>query len=87
MQRLTDCHGLLHSGFKAVSDQLTELVVQQAQTAELLLHANTRLLGAHDATSDLVAAAMQECQSILDADNSLLESIDRRLRDLDDRGG
>lgn len=85
-RRLTDMQSLLHSGLRAVSDQLTEILVEQAQRAEHLLQSNTRLLGAHDATTDLVAAALEECQNILDADNTLLESIDRRLRDLDRRG-
>lgn len=86
-RRMGHFESLLHSGFRAVSDQLTELLVEHARNAEHLLQANTRLLGTHDATTDLVAAAMQECQNILDADNSLLESIDRRLRDLGSQGG
>lgn len=85
-RRMTEFQGLLHSGFRAVSDQLTELLVEHARNAEHLLQSNVRLLGAHDATTDLVAAAMQECQNILDADNTLLESIDRRLRNLGSHG-
>jgi ABC-type transporter Mla subunit MlaD len=81
-RNLAECNGLMHSGFQTVSDQLTELIVQQAQNAERLLEANTRLLGAYNATSDLVAAAIEEFHIIADADNTLLETVERRLRDL-----
>lgn len=81
-RNLTRCNGLIHSGFQTVSDQLTELIVQQAQNADRLLEANTRLLGSFDATNDLVAAAIEEFHLMADADNTLLETIERRLRDI-----
>ena len=81
-RNLAECNGLIHSGFQVVSEQLTELIVQQAQNAERLLDANTRLLGAFNATSDLVAAAIEEFHNLADADNTLLETIERRLRDI-----
>jgi hypothetical protein len=71
---------LLNLGLHTISDQLNELKAQEAQTAEQASHVHTRLLSANDATADLVAAALTECHTILDADNSLLETIDRRLK-------
>ena len=79
---LTACQGLLQSGFQLVSDQLNEIILEQARSADYLLQSNTRLLGAHDVTADLVVAALQECHDILDADNTLLEAIDRRIKAL-----
>lgn len=81
-RNLAECNGLMHSGFQSVSDRLTEMIVEQARNTERLLDANTRLLGAYNATSDLVAAAIEEFHNLADADNTLLETIERRLRDI-----
>jgi hypothetical protein len=81
---LGECHTLLHSGFQAISDQLTELLVEQANNAERILQANIRLLGTNEATSDLVAAALTDCRDILDATNTVVETIDRRIKALEE---
>lgn len=79
---LAENQSLLHSGFQAISDQLTELLVEQASNAERILQANVRLLGVNESTSDLVAAALTDCRDILDASNSVVEAIDRRIKAL-----
>jgi hypothetical protein len=79
---LGECHTLLHSGFQAISDQLTELLAEQAGSAERILQTNIRLLGVNESTSDLVAAALTDCRDILDATNTVVETIDRRIKAL-----
>lgn len=81
-QSLAECQGLLHSGFRAVSDQLTELLTEEARNAERIMQANIRLLGVHESTSDLVTAVITDCRDILDATNTVVETIDRRLKSL-----
>ena len=79
---LNECQALLHSGFQSVSDQLTDLLYEQARNAETVLQANTRLLGVHEATADLVTAALIDCRDILDATNTVVETIERRIKAL-----
>jgi hypothetical protein len=81
-RRLGECNTLLHSGFQSVSDQLTDLIKEQASNAERILQANVRLLGVNESTSDLVAAALTDCRDILDATNTVVETIDRRIKAL-----
>lgn len=64
----------------SITQQLAMLGEQQALSAERQHQLNQRLLDAYKGTADLVVAALDQCQTILDADNTILESIERRLR-------
>ena len=65
---------------QSVSDQLQAITIEQAQSAERQLQLHQRSLEAYNGTADLVVAALDQCQTIIDADNAILESIDRRLK-------
>ena len=79
-RRLAEMQGHFPAALQAVSEQLHTISIQQSQTAEREAKLHQRLMDAHDGTADLVVAALDQCQTILDADNTILESIDRRLR-------
>ena len=79
-RRLAEMQGHFPAALQAVSEQLHTISIQQSQTAEREAKLHQRLMDAHDGTADLVVAALDQCQTILDVDNTILESIDRRLR-------
>lgn len=72
-QQLNELQRELPSIFQDIANQLNTLnqhLIQQRQ----------QILDAYAGTADLVVAAIHECHTILDADNTILESIERRLR-------
>jgi len=65
---------------QSVSDQLQAITIEQARSAERQLQLHQRSLEAYNGTADLLIAALDECQTILDANNGIYESIERRLK-------
>lgn len=70
----------LPSAMLAIAGQLNGIVNQLEKSAESGQQHARQLLDAYHGTADLVVAALDECQTILDADNTILENIERRLR-------
>lgn len=65
---------------KSLAGQIELIIEFQMRAAEREQILHERLLHAYNGTADLVVTALDQCQTILDADNSILENIERRLR-------
>ena len=79
-RHLAEIQGYLPEMLQSISDQLQSVLVEHAQNAERQLQLHNRTLEAYNGTADLVVAALDECQTILDADNGILENLERRLK-------
>ena len=79
-RKLSEMQRYFPQVLQSVSDQLQAITIEQAQSAERQLQLHQRSLEAYNSTADLVVAALDQCQTIMDADNAILESIDRRLK-------
>lgn len=79
-QMLSEIQASLNLAFQQVSNQLAVVSETQARNAEAELQLRQRILDSHAETSKLITETISECHQILDADNSILESIDRRLK-------
>ena len=77
-RHIAQMQGSFPQVLQSISDQLQDILVEQAQNAERQLQLHQQSLEAFSVTSDLVIAALEECQIILDADNGILESLERR---------
>jgi hypothetical protein len=77
---LADMQSDIRIVFSQVSEQLTAITETQARNAEAELQLRQRILESHADTTLLVERTLTECRDILDADNSILETIERRLR-------
>lgn len=83
---LDDMQAGFRLAFTRISDQLAALTETQARNAEAQLQLRQGLLDAHAGAAQLVERTLTECRDILDADNTILEGIDRRLQRLDAGG-
>lgn len=83
---LADMQAGIRLAFTQISDQLAALAETQARNAEAQLQLRQGLLDAHAGATQLVERTLTECRDILDADNTILEGIDRRLQRLDTGG-
>ncbi len=79
-QQLNELQRELPSIFQDIANQLNTLNQHLIQAVEYQEQQRQQILDAYAGTADLVVAAIQECHTILDADNTILESIERRLR-------
>jgi hypothetical protein len=70
----------LRMAFAQVSEQLATISEADARNAEAELQLRQSFLGSQADMAQLVERTMTECRDILDADNSILEAIERRLR-------
>lgn len=66
--------------FAQVSEQLAAISEAAARNAEAELQMRQGFFESQADTAQLVERTMAECRDILDADNSILEAIERRLR-------
>ena len=71
---------LQHGVPKALLQIASRLDSLQQHMLDTSAHQTQKVLDAYAGTADLVVAAIHECHTILDADNTILETIERRLR-------
>lgn len=83
---LADMQAGVRLAFAQVSEQLASITEKQARNAEAELQLRQHLLESHAGTAQWVERTLTECRDILDADNSILEGIDRRLQRFDAGG-
>ena len=79
-RQLTLLHRDFPNAMQSMNEQLDLICTQQAESARRELQLHQRLLEGYTGTSDLVVAALDQCQIIFDANNSLFEAIERRTR-------